>query len=78
MISAIRALMGLTDEEDCAVCCRPCHDNCLVVGSGETIRGRICGDCCRDYERRHGEPIERTAQRCRCNVLELVSQRTVQ
>jgi hypothetical protein len=70
-------LMGLPDPDYCAVCDAECHQDFLLVGTGDTIRGRLCGDCLRDYERQHGEPIEHTANRCQCSVLELVARRAV-
>jgi len=70
MIPAIHALMGL-DKPHCASCGIETTEDFLLCGQGERI-ARICRDCLDDYALEHGEDIETTAKRCRCNPIDLI------
>ena len=76
MIPAIHALMGL-DEPHCAVCGIETTEDFLLCGKGDPVV-RICRLCLDDYLVEHGEDIEDTAKRCRCNPLDLIQRRTRQ
>ena len=76
MIPAIHALMGL-DDAHCGSCGIETTEDFLLCGKGERVV-RICRSCLNDYLIEHGEDIEDTAKRCRCNPIDLIRRRARQ